>query len=220
MTPARKSLELAQIAARTLAHYEDHATSFWEGTRDHDVSQNHAALLAALGGGVGLRILDFGCGPGRDLGAFLELGQVPVGLDGCEAFVAHARAHTGCEVLHQNFFELALGERRFDGVFANASLFHVPRALLPGVLAELLRVLVPGGVLFCSNPRAFTDYQEGWNGERYGCYLTVEDWTALISGAGFVLEHQYLRPTGRPPSEQPWIAMVWRKTASPDELPD
>jgi SAM-dependent methyltransferase len=206
--------ELAEVAARTLAHYQDNAEAFWQGTRDHDVSQNHAALIAALGARTGLRILDFGCGPGRDLDAFRRLGQVPVGLDGCAAFVAHARMHTGCEVLHQNFFELALGERRFDGVFANASLFHVPRALLPDVLAELRRVLIPGGVLFCSNPRSFRGYQEGWSGDRYGCYLTVDDWTAVISAAGFELEDHYLRPADRPPSEQPWIAMVWRKPVS------
>jgi len=114
----------------------------------------------------------------------------------------------GCEVLHQNFFELALGDRQFDGVFANASLFHVPRALLPNVLGELKRVLVPGGVLFCSNPRSFNGSQEGWSGERYGCYLTIEGWTAAL---GFQLEVTYLRPADRPENQQPWVAMVWRK---------
>jgi SAM-dependent methyltransferase len=211
MSSPDKPQELTEIAARTLAHYQRNAESFWQGTRDHDVTQNYAALLDALGGRRGLRILDFGCGPGRDLAAFRALGQLPVGLDGCQAFAELARAHAGCEVLHQNFFALDLGERRFDGVFANASLFHVPRALLPAVLAELARVLVPGGVLFCSNPRAFSAYEEGWNGERYGCYLTIEGWTEVIAGAGLTLERAYLRPDGKPPAEQPWSAMVWRK---------
>jgi SAM-dependent methyltransferase len=206
-----KPQDLAYIASRTLGHYQQTADAFWEGTRDHDVTQNYAALLDALGGRQGLRILDFGCGPGRDLAAFRAMGHAPVGLDGCEAFALRARAQTGCEVIHQDFFALALGERQFDGVFANASLFHVPRAVLPHVLAELARVLVPGGVLFCSNPRAFSSYQEGWNGERYGCYLTVEGWTEVIAAAGFTLEHSYLRPAGKPAAEQPWIAMVWRK---------
>lgn len=206
-----KPQQLDAIATRTLAHYQDNAGAFWEGTRDHDVSQNCSALLEALGGKSGQRILDFGCGPGRDLSTFGALGHTPTGLDGCEAFAAHARTLTGCEVLHQNFFALDLGERQFDGVFANASLFHVPLALLPGVLAELHRVLVPNGVLFCSNPRAFTSYQEGWQGERYGCYLTIEGWTEVIAAAGFSLEKQYLRPPGKPPEQQPWLAMVWRK---------
>ncbi|HET8933673.1 MAG TPA: class I SAM-dependent methyltransferase [Polyangiales bacterium] len=206
-----KPQDLSEIAARTLGHYQDNAVSFEEGTRDHDVTQNYSALLDALGGRTGLRILDFGCGPGRDLAAFRRLGQVPTGLDGCEAFATSARMHTGCEVLHQNFFQLDLGDRQFDGVFANASLFHVPLEVLPSVLAELHRALVPGGIMFCSNPRAFTGYQEGWQGERYGCYLTIEGWTKVIAAAGFVLESHYLRPSGRPAAQQPWIAMVWRK---------
>jgi SAM-dependent methyltransferase len=211
MTTPNRPQTLAEIAARTLHHYEQSALAFWEGTRDHDVTENYAALLAALGGRERLRILDLGCGPGRDLAAFADMGHQPVGLDGCSAFAHMARSYAGCEVLEQNFFELALGDRQFDGVFANASLFHVPRASLPHVLGELARALVPGGVLFCSNPRAYSVDQEGWNGDRYGCYLTVESWTEVISAAGFTLLRQYLRPTGKPAAEQPWSAMVWQK---------
>ena len=122
-----------------------------------------------------------------------------------------ARAHSGAEVLHQSFFDLALGERRFDGIFANASLFHVPQALIPRVLRELLGALVPGGVLFCSNPRAFDRDSEGWSGDRYGCFLTIESWLRAVSDAGFVVERHYLRPSGKPPSQQPWLAMVCRR---------
>lgn len=204
--------DLGDIASVTLGHYGANAASFWEGTKDHDVTQNRDALLHALAGKVPLRILDFGCGPGRDLVAFRDLGHIAVGLDGCAPFVAMARAHSGCEVLHQSFFELALPEASFDGIFANASLFHVPQAILPRVLAELRAALVPDGVLFCSNPRAFRTDAEGWQGDRYSAHLTIESWTEKISAAGFVLESQYLRPAGKPPAEQPWVAMVWRRT--------
>jgi len=203
--------ELTSIATTTLSHYAEQAQSFWEGTRDHDVTQNYAALCGALRGSAPRRILDLGCGPGRDLAALRALGESPVGLDGCAEFVDMARAYSGCEVWLQSFFELALPERAFDGVFANASLFHVPRALLPGVLGKLFSALVPGGVLFCSNPRAFERDAEGWNGSRYGCYLTQESWRTVIGAAGFLLEQTYLRPPGKPPSEQPWLAMVSRK---------
>lgn len=206
-------LPLDDIAARTLAHYEAHAEDFWEGTCDHDVTQNYAAMLDALGGTAPLRILDFGCGPGRDLAALKALGHLPVGLDGCAAFVAMAQAHSDCEVLHQSFFDLTLGERRFDGIFANASLFHAPLPELPRMLRALYDALLPGGVLFCSNPRAFEVDDEGWQGGRYGCHLTIESWTRVISGVGFVLERWFLRPSDKPPSQQPWLAMVWRKPA-------
>jgi SAM-dependent methyltransferase len=208
---AHDDTSLALIAARTLSHYERHAEDFWVGTRDHDVSQNYSALLDALRGARPRRILDLGCGPGRDLVALQSLGETVVGLDGCSAFVEMARAHSGCEVLHQSFFELALPAESFAGVFANASLFHVPRARLPQVLAVLFDALVPGGVLFCSNPRAMADNVEGWSGERYGCYLTIDAWCEVIGAAGYTLERQYLRPSGKPPAEQPWLAMVWRK---------
>jgi len=156
-------------------------------------------------------LLDFGCGPGRDLVALSALGHVLTGLDATPEFVRMARAASNCTVLEQSFFELDLPEAAFDGVFANASLFHVPRALLPKVLGELRRCLVPGGVLFCSNPRSFDRDWEGFQGERYGSYLTIESWTALITDAGFEIEQQFLRPPGKPPKLQPWLAIVARK---------
>ncbi len=123
-----------QIASLTLAHYDSRAEDFWEGTRGHDVSQNIAALLRHIQGEPPYTILDFGCGPGRDLAAFTALGHRPVGLDGSTRFAAMARAHSGCEVWEQDFLKLDLPAERFDGVFANASLFHVPGTALPRVL--------------------------------------------------------------------------------------
>jgi SAM-dependent methyltransferase len=203
--------ELRVVAERTLSHYQSRAEAFWEGTRDHDVSQNLNTLLGALPARPGLRILDLGCGPGRDLLTLRELGHVAIGLDACSAFVQMAREHSGCEVLEQSFFELLLPAASFDGIFANASLFHVPRATLPRVLSDLFAALVPGGALFCSNPRAMTEEHEGWQGERYGSYLSLESWSELFEGAGFVRESHFLRPSGKPPAEQPWLAMLWRK---------
>ena len=86
-------------------------------------------------------ILDFGCGPGRDLMHFTSLGHEAVGLDGSAELAALARKHAGCEVLHQNFLSLDLPQSAFDGVFANATLFHVPRQELPRVLQELWQTL-------------------------------------------------------------------------------
>ena len=208
---AEPSLE--EIAERTLAHYEANATQFWHGTRDHDVTQNYEALLGALGFRDSLRILDFGCGPGRDLVALRALGHQVTGLDATPAFVRMARVNSGCVVLEQSFFELDLGVGAYDGVFANASLFHVPRALLAKVLGQLGQSLVPGGGLFCSNPRSFDRDWEGFQGERYGSYLTIECWCGLIAAAGFVIERQFLRPSDKPLTEQPWLALVARRPA-------
>jgi SAM-dependent methyltransferase len=98
--------DLDMIERTTLAHYNLRADAFLAGTRDHDVSQNIDALLRHIDGSAPFDILDFGCGPGRDLARFTALGHRAVGLDGSEPFVAMARAATGCEVWHQHFLAL------------------------------------------------------------------------------------------------------------------
>jgi SAM-dependent methyltransferase len=200
--------ELARISAVTLEHYNRHAQDFWQGTRDHDVSQNIAKLLQHIEGQPPFTILDFGCGPGRDLKAFSALGHVAVGLEGAPRFAATARQQSGCEVLEQDFLRLDLPPGRFDGVFANASLFHVPAQELPRVLSELRATLKARGVLFSSNPRG--NNEEGWSAGRYGVFHDLEAWRRYLSAAGFVELEHYYRPPGLPRSQQPWLASVWR----------
>src|SRR6267143_6335277 len=71
-----KSRQLANITRATLEHYDERADEFRRGTCDHDVSQNIAELLRHIEGSPPFEILDFGCGPGRDLKAFAALGHV------------------------------------------------------------------------------------------------------------------------------------------------
>jgi len=201
--------QLAEASSVTLAHYNQHADGFWQGTRDHDVSQNREALLHYLHVDPPHRILDLGCGPGRDLKAFRDLGHDVIGLDGAERFVELARAYSGCEVLHQDFLRLDLPSSHFDGIFANAALFHVPSQELPRVLTELATALKPGGVLFSSNPRGKNE--EGWNGDRYGAYYDLARWRLLVTDAGFVEITHFYRPPGLPRERQPWLASLWRK---------
>lgn len=212
-TPVPPPPEL--LSRSTLAHYERVAEAFWQGTRDHDVEQNIQALLRALGPGS-FRILDLGCGPGRDLLRFRELGHEAIGLDGALAFVEMARAHSGCEVWHQDFIGLALPEAFFDGIFANASLFHTPRRELPRVLRQLRQSLRAEGALFCVNPRG-PDIESFAEGERYCGYYDLDTWSRLLREADFeVIEHFY-RPEGKARDEQPWLAMVSR--AKPPSAP-
>jgi len=199
----------AAIARATLAHYERQAEAFREGTRDHDVRQNIDALLSRIETTPPFTILDFGCGPGRDLRAFAALGHVAIGLEGAPSFVAMARETSGCDVWQQDFLHLALPPARFDGVFANASLFHVPGSELPRVLRELYDTLKPRGVLFASNPHGGNE--EGWNRGRYGAYHDLAAWSRYMSQAGFALIDHYYRPSGLPRDQQPWLASVWRK---------
>ena len=200
--------DLDEISAQTLAHYNQRAEDFRVGTSDHDVSQNIGALLRHIVGNPPFMILDFGCGPGRDLKTFTALGHRAIGLDGSEQFTQMARADSGCELWQQDFLALDLPDGHFDGFFANASLFHVPSQALPRVLKQLHAALKPGGVLFCSNPRGAN--VEGWNNGRYGAYHDLAMWRSYMADADFVELEHYYRPPGLPRAQQPWLASVWR----------
>lgn len=207
--------ELTQITTLTLAHYAQSAIAFRDGTAEHDVSQNIAALLRHLpitddaGNTLAQHILDFGCGPGRDLKTFTQLGHCAVGLDGTPEFAQIARTETACTVWQQDFLQLDLPAAYFDGVYANASLFHIPSAELPRVLRQLHATLKTKGVLFSSNPRGSNE--EGWSNGRYGAYHDLAQWRSFLNDAGFSELEHYYRPAGRPREQQPWLASVWRK---------
>jgi SAM-dependent methyltransferase len=202
--------DLAKIAGRTLEHYDRNADGFWRGTRDHDVTQNIEALLRHIEGKPPFTILDLGCGPGRDLKALTQLGHAAVGLEGSARFAAMAREYSGCEVWQQDFLELGLPAGRFDGIYANAALFHVPTQELSRVLRELHAALKPRGVLFSSNPRG--NNEEGWNQGRYGAHWDLPTWRRYLAAAGYVELEHYYRPAGLPRAQQPWLASVWRKS--------
>ena len=104
---------------------------------------------------------------------------------------------------------MELPENRFDGVFTNVSLFHVPSQELPRVLFELSATLKSRGVLFCSNPRG--NNQEGLSDDRYSCFFDLDTWRDYLTAAGFFEVQCYFRPPGLPCHKQPWLATVWRK---------
>jgi SAM-dependent methyltransferase len=199
---------LRDISARTLEHYSQRADDFRSGTASHDVSQNIEALLGALAGTPPFEILDFGCGPGRDLKVFATLGHRAIGLEGAAQFAVMAHEASGCDIWQQDFLALRLPVARFDGIYANASLFHVPGQELPRVLRQLHAALKPGGALFSSNPHG--NNQEGWNRGRFGAYHDLAAWRSYMTAAGFAELDHYYRPTGLPRDQQPWLASVWR----------
>ena len=198
-------VDLEEIENLTIGHYEDNAESFRIGTKDHDVSQNIAAFLGALPKGKQLDILDFGCGPGRDLNVFKQMGHRPTGLDGSKEFCKMTQQLSKFPILHQKFLHLELEDNSFDGVFANASLFHVPSLELSRVLKEIHSALRKGGILFSSNPRGST---EGWQGQRYGHYMEFEESEIYLKKNGFKILDHYYRPSGKPKELQPWLAIV------------
>lgn len=128
-----------------------------------------------------------------------------------------ARRLSGCEVLEQDLTRLDLPTAAFDGIFANACLFHVPLAALSDCLSQLIAALKPGGVLFVSNAHGFGEDREGWTRGRtattksYVCWLSEATWIAQCEASGLQLLDKFYRPPGKPPSQQPFLATVWRK---------
>ncbi|MFZ1547210.1 MAG: methyltransferase domain-containing protein [Candidatus Nitrotoga sp.] len=200
--------DLEKISTLTLEYYNQHAEDFFAGTCNHNVSQNIMSLLHYIEVAPPFNILDFGCGPGRDLKVFAKMGHITTGLDGSKRFAAMARDYSRCEVWLQDFLKLELPAKHFDGIFANASLFHVPSQALPRILRELHITLKLGAVLFSSNPHGHNE--EGWNNGRYGVYYNLDTWRRLMLDAGFTELTHYYRPDNLPRDQQPWLASVWR----------
>jgi SAM-dependent methyltransferase len=152
-----------KTARLTLEYYNRHAEGSWKGTSARISRRYCDTLRVSRVPGYSI----FGCGPGRDLKVFAELGHTAMGLEGAARFAVMARARSGCELWQQDFLKLVLSDSHFDGVFANAALFHVPSQELPRVLPELNSSLKPGGVLFGSNPRSHNN--EGRTADPTAC---------------------------------------------------
>ncbi len=195
----------------TIAEYQLTAASFRDGTWEHDVSQNRAALIAALPQQPG-KILDLGCGPGRDLVAFQELGHSVVGLDATPAFVEMAKTTANCDVWQQSFLNLDLPANYFDGIFANASLIHVPTQEMLRVLQDLHGSLVDRGVLVMSMMRGdYEGFSQRPTGARYVAGWECDTLTPLLVTAGFQILQHYYRPPGLPIEQQSWLVIVAQK---------
>ncbi len=151
----------------TLAYYEDQAEIFFAETVDVDMAPLYARFLARVPPGG--HLLDAGCGSGRDALAFRSLGYVVTAFEASPTLARLASEHCGLPVEVRRFLEIEW-EDCFDGIWACASLLHVPMAELPEVLGRLGRALKPDGVLYASfkygagerehGGRRFTDLDE------------------------------------------------------------
>ena len=153
---------------QTLAYYRENANSFLEGTLSADMSDARSRFLQKLEPLA--YILDFGCGSGRDTKAFLEQGYRVDAADGSEELCGKASEYTGIPVRHMLFQELDVQEV-YDGIWACASLLHLPKAELAFVLRKVANALKKNGVLYASFKYGM---YEGMRGGRFFSDFTEE----------------------------------------------
>ena len=147
----------------TSVWYEENASDFFDRTHDVDMRNIYRTFLRYIPEGG--KILDAGCGSGRDTKAFHELGFDVTAMDGAKAVVELAKDFTGLEVLQMRFSDLKW-DSEFDGVWTCASLLHVPSAEIDNVFSLFARALKPGGVWYLSFVRG-TGERVSESGRRY-----------------------------------------------------
>lgn len=195
--------------AVTLAFYAKEAVAY--GTRSDNIStpKHLSKFIAELPRTA--TVLDLGCGTGRDTLALIEEGFNVTAVDGSAAMAREAEKRIGRPVRVQLFEDLD-DTNAFDGIWANASLLHVPRAGLPNVLARVHRALKPGGLLAASFK---SGGQEGRDKlDRYYNYLNADELTAHLQEAGTweTLTLSEGRGTGYDGTETGWVVAFARKS--------
>ncbi len=190
----------------TLKYYQDNAQTFFDGTVNVDMSSLYEAFTRHLAPGA--RVLDAGCGSGRDAKAFQEMGYQVEAFDASPAMVELAREHTGLPVKVMTFADVDWKEE-FDGIWCCASLLHVSAVELPGVMRRLADALKPGGVWYVS-----FKYGEGErevDGRRF-TDMDDEGLGALLGSVGGIeVAEMWVTRDKRPGRDEDWFNGVLRK---------
>jgi SAM-dependent methyltransferase len=208
---ARSDQDSPSETAATIASYDRTAEGFAARWGDLRLERALNAFASRVTGKR--RVLDLGCGPGRDVDFLTQLACQAVGLDLSAGMLAQARRRLpAAHLVRADLRHIPFAPRTFDGVWACASLLHLPRVELPAALAELSRLLrCPGGVLFVALKSGEGErWSTGIGGERYffAYYQPVEVET-LLGGAGFHVVESWATPdqAGR---DESWINVVAR----------
>lgn len=148
---------------KTLKYYNENAQTFADGTVSVKFTEMQDKFLKKLNPEA--YILDFGCGAGRDTKYFLSQGYLVDAIDGSQQLCRIASKYTGIKVRQMLFQELEVNEK-YDGIWACASILHLPKKELKEVLKRMLAALKPDGWIY-------TSFKYGeYEGERNGRYFT------------------------------------------------
>ena len=189
------------------AWYDQHTDHYIAHTEHVDMSDIHARFLAHVPSGG--RILDAGCGSGRDSRAMLASGFDVTPMDASIEMVRHASAALGRPALHLRHEDVAF-DAAFEGIWSNASLLHVPQADLPAVLGNYRDALVPGGVIFASFKHGSGEFHRD---ERIFSNQTEDSFRQLIEEVpGLDVLEMWISNDRRPGREhEEWLNALCRR---------
>ena len=191
----------------TLTYYEQNANLFCKNTVSVEFTDTQQHFLFYLSQSA--RILDFGCGSGRDTKAFLDQGYHVEAIDGSEELCKLASQYTGIQVRHMLFQELS-AVSEYDGIWACSSILHLPVEELSDVLYKMSTALKPNGIIY-------TSFKYGtFLGERSGRYftdMTEETFADFISKIeDLQIEEEWITSDVRPGrSEEKWLNLILRR---------
>ncbi len=193
---------------RTLDFYAAEASAYGARSDGLGISKSLTAFLEQLPKGA--VVLDLGCGTGRDTRALIDAGMQVTAVDGSPEMAREAERRLGIAVRVQ-LFEDVNDVAAFDGIWANASLLHVPRAGLSSVFARVYRALKPGALLYASFKSGDTDGRDKLG--RYYNYLDAGELTDLLRDAGAwrSIDINQGRGKGYDGTETGWLQVLARK---------
>ena len=188
-----------------IEYYNKNADIFFAGSVNADMSDDRKKFLVYVPAGG--RILDAGCGSGRDSKAFLDAGYNVVAFDASEEMRKRASKFIGKEVLDLRFEDISF-DKEFDGIWASASLLHVSMNELPEVISKMNRALKENGAIYAS-----FKYGEGTTprGERLFSDFSEKSIVPLFENAGFEIISVEVGPDSRPGREaEKWVSVIGR----------
>ena len=192
---------------KTLNYYNENAQSFASGTVSVEFTEMQDRFLEKLDPGA--YILDFGCGAGRDTKYFLSQGYRVDAIDGSEQLCRIASDHTGIKVRQILCQELEANEK-YDGIWACASILHLPKKELKEVLKKMLTALKNDGWIYTSFK--YGEYEGNRNG-RYFTDFTIDTFTDFVQGIhNLRIEEHWITGDVRPGrGEEKWLNLILQK---------
>lgn len=193
---------------KTIDYYNQYADEFAQATLNIDMESLYQPFLAELTESA--RILDVGCGSGRDTLAFLNKGYQVDAIDYSEALVKRATLLTSIAVQQQSFYDIDVQDV-YDGVWACASLLHSDRNRLPEVLKRIHAALRRGGVCYMSFKYGTTDREKD---DRVFTDLDEHQAKVLLDQLdGVAVLKQWITVDKRPDRKEEWLNVLWKKHA-------